>query len=524
MIRSTSPDTPVNRVRNTVFQRCLKSAEKPLGMFRLAVPTGGGKTRSVMGFALKHAVKHGLVRVIVAVPFVSITEQTASVYRGIFEPDHDSPFVVLEHHSAVDSDDSDEDISDDRKQRARLASENWDAPIVVTTTVQLFESIFTNRVSKARKLHNLARSVIVLDEAQGLPVRLIDPILDALRQLCDNYGATVVLSTATQPAFEVLPIFRPANSREIVPSSSQHLAAMNRVTYEWRLDRPLGWSELAVEITGQFQVLCIVNTKKSALDLLADLEDSDALYLSTDLCGRHRKDVIDDVSRRLTGGKTCRLISTQVVEAGVDLDFPVVFRALGPLDSIIQAAGRCNREGRLKAGRLVIFQPEEESLPPGQYTAATRTTRALIAEYGYDVDDPDVTAEYFRRLFGSIPTDREQVQAQREKFDYPEVSARFRMIEDDTNAVVITDYGSITAKEQVARDLRELRTGFGSRRLLMRRLQPFIVNVRSSQLPHLREHGLVSEVIDGVWEWLGNYDRIRGIGGAVGISADSLVV
>ena len=524
LMESASVDGAVNRVRGAVFQHCLEAAEQPPGMFRLAVPTGGGKTRSVMAFALKHALRHGLDRVIVAVPFTSITEQTASVYRSIFEPHHNSSPIVLEHHSAAYSDDSDEGNAGERQQHTRLASENWDAPIIVTTTVQLFESLFSNRVSKARKVHNLARSVIVLDEAQGLPARVIDPILDALRQLCENYSATVVLSTATQPAFEAIPIFRTASFRDIVPWPSECFETLKRVAYEWRLDSPLQWRDLAAEIADARQVLCIMNTKQSAMELLAALDSADALHLSTDLCGRHRKDVIDEVTRRLRAGEPCRLVSTQVVEAGVDLDFPVVFRALGPLDSIIQAAGRCNREGRLDAGRLVVFQPVEESLPRGQYTTATQTTRALVAEHGGDIDDPAVTAEYFRRLFGSIPTDREQVQAQREKFDYPEVATRFRMIEDDTAAVVITDYGSTSAKGQVAHDLEALRSGRGNQRMLMRRLQPYMVNVRSSQMSRIRAQGLVSEVVDGLWEWLGNYDRIRGIGGASGISPDLLVV
>ena len=524
LMGSASLDSTVNRVRSAVFQHCLEAAEQPPGMFRLAVPTGGGKTRSVMAFALKHALRHGLDSVIVAVPFISITEQTASVYRSIFEPHHDSSPVVLEHHSAAYSDDSDEGNADEQQQHTRLASENWDAPIVVTTTVQLFESLFSNRVSKARKVHNLARSVIVLDEAQGLPARVIDPILDALRQLCENYGATVVLSTATQPAFESIPIFRTASSRDIVPRPSEYFQRLKRVAYEWRLDSPLQWGDLAAEIADARQALCIMNTKKSVMDLLAALDSPDALHLSTDLCGRPRKDVIDEVTRRLRADEPCHLVSTQVVEAGVDLDFPVVFRAHGPLDSIIQAAGRCNREGRLDVGRLVVFQPAEESLPRGQYTTATQTTRALVAEHGGDIDDPAVTAEYFRRLFGSIPTDREQVQALREKFDYPEVAARFRMIEDDTDVVVITDYGSTSAKRQVEHDLEALRSGRGNQRMLMRRLQPYIVNVRSSQMSLILGQGLVREVGGGVWEWLGNYDRIRGIGGAAGISADSLVV
>ena len=524
LMESASPDGQVNRVRNTVFEHCLEAAEQPPGMFRLAVPTGGGKTRSVMGFALRHALRHGLDRVIVAVPFISITEQTASVYRDIFESEYNLHTAVLEHHSAAYSDDSEEGDLAECQQQTRLASENWDARIIVTTTVQLFESLFSNRVSKARKIHNLARSVIVLDEAQGIPGRLLEPVLDALRQLCENYGTTVILSTATQPAFESIPIFESVDARDIVPDASRHLDAMQRVRFEWRIDDPVDWSDLAREITTTPQALCIVNTKKSAMDLLAAVDSPDALHLSTDLCGQHRLDVIEEVARRLKSGEPCLLVSTQVIEAGVDLDFPVVFRALGPLDSIIQAAGRCNREGRLDEGRVIVFQPTEESLPPGQYTTATQTARALVSQHGGAVDDPAVTHEYFRRLFESINTDRENIQSTRERLDFPEVAARFRMIDDDTDSVIITEYGSSAKRSLVERDLAALRSGRGNRRAVMRRLQPFIVNVRSSQLARIRHQGLISEVGDGVWEWLGSYDRIRGIGGSAGLSPDSLVV
>ena len=524
LMGSASPDSPVNQVRRAVYQHCLEAAEHPPGMFRLAVPTGGGKTRSVMGFALRHALRHSLDRVIVAVPFISITEQTASVYREMFDSGDNSSLAVLEHHSGAYSDDSDAGDVVECQQRTRLASENWDARIIVTTTVQLFESIFSNRVSKARKMHNLARSVIVLDEAQGLPGRLLEPMLDALRQLCESYGATVVLSTATQPAFESIPVFESADARDIVPDPSQHFDTLKRVEYEWRIEDPTDWSELAVEIANSPQALCVVNTKRSAMDLLAALDSPDALHLSTDLCGHHRRDVIEEIARRLKSGEPCQLVSTQVIEAGVDLDFPVVFRALGPLDSIIQAAGRCNREGRMALGRVIVFQPSEESLPPGQYTTATQTTRALVSEYNGRINDPAVSQEYFRRLFGSIDTDGERVQTVREKLDFPEVAARFRMIDDDTESVVITGYGCEETRNRVKRDLEQLRNGSGNRRSQMRRLQPYIVNVRTSQLARIRAQGLVSEVSDGVWEWLGTYDRIRGVGGTSGLSPDSLVV
>ena len=383
----------VDRARCEIYRACLAAAEHAPGLFRLAVPTGGGKTRSAMGFALKHALRHGLQRVIVAVPFISITEQTAALYRCIFEDDPGAAPAVLEHHSAADWSESGE--FDPAHQWARLAAENWDAPIVVTTTVQLFESLFSNRTSAARKLHRLARSVTILDEAQALPPHLLEPILDALRELCAHYGATVVLSTATQPAFEAIPAFAGLRARDVVPEPARYFAELRRVTYEWRTDPPLDWPEVADLMHEEDQALAVVNTKRDAMDLLDALSDPDALHLSTSLCGAHRRWVIDEVRRRLAAGEPCRLVSTQVIEAGVDLDFPLVLRALGPLDAIIQAAGRCNREGRLESGRVIAFRPVEDRAPRGAQCSRPRMSHAC--------HDPDFTDRSIQYGFPQSP-------------------------------------------------------------------------------------------------------------------------
>ena len=360
-VRSGSSDATVNEVRSDVYQACLAAAEQRPGIFRLAVPTGGGKTLSGMGFALRHAAIHGLNRVIVAMPFISITQQTASVYREFL-----GGAAVLEHYSSAEVDDHDE--YDSETTWARLATENWDAPIVITTTVQLFDSLFSNRTSSTRKLHNLAKSVIILDEAQALPPTLLAPILDGLRDLSQNYGASVVLSTATQPTFQVIKPFAGVNAYDIVQSSERHFQSLKRVRYDWRTNPPLSWDEVAAAMWKTPQALAIVNTKKDALALLDILNDETALHLSTLLCGRHREAVIAEIRRRLKHGEPCRVVSTQVVEAGVDIDFPMVFRAMGPMDSIIQAAGRCNRNGQLPdKGRVIVFQPDVSTLPSGTY-------------------------------------------------------------------------------------------------------------------------------------------------------------
>ena len=370
-----APDSPVNRVRREVYESCLRAAREPRGIFRLTVPTGGGKTRSAMAFALRHGMEHGLRRIIVAVPFTTITQQTARVYRNIFEDGYpDVGRIVLEHHSAATegggaaSDDDDRFTPEDVWQR--LAAENWDAPVVVTTTVQLFESLFSNRRSKTRKLHNLAGSVIILDEAQALPAGLLSPILDGLRQLAGNYGASVVLSTATQPAFDLIREFKDINAREIVSDYGRHFEMLKRVEYKWRTDERNQWPEVAAWMRKERSVLAVVNTKRHAMELLDALGDTDALHLSTLLCGAHRNDVLDKIRLRLAEGEPCRVVSTQAIEAGVDLDFATVFRAEAPLDAIIQAAGRCNREGRarrLRARRVVVLNPPDDASPSGVY-------------------------------------------------------------------------------------------------------------------------------------------------------------
>jgi CRISPR-associated endonuclease/helicase Cas3 len=387
-----------------------------------------------MAFALKHALVHGLDRVIVAIPYTSIIEQTADVYRNIF-----GETSVLEHHSAVITGHDGCDPLSYQDVWSRLASENWDAPIVVTTTVQLFESLFAHRPSACRKLHNIARSVLVLDEVQTLPPQLLTPILDVLQDLVEHYSVSVVLCTATQPALQDGPYLKGlSNIREIVPDPPRYFAALRRVHYTLpAADERWDWERVAVEMRNTAQCLAIVNTKPDALQLLDALNDSTALHRSTLLCGAHRRDVLHEIRRRLDIGEPCRLIATQVVEAGVDLDFPLVLRAIGPLDRIVQAAGRCNREGRLASGRVVVFWPAEGKVPPGAYRTGTDTAISLLSRPQVDLHDPTLYRTYFELLYQAVETDVKGIQNLRQALDYPEVAQRFRLIEDDTAAVVV---------------------------------------------------------------------------------------
>ena len=498
----------VNQVRSEVYKACVEAAHQPQGFYRLTVPTGGGKTRSSMAFALRHALQHQLDRVVVAIPYTSIIEQTAAVYREMLGCD-----VVLEHHSAVQRDEDPENPSAEELWR-RLSSENWDVPVVVTTTVQLFESVFARQTSRCRKLHNIARSVLILDEVQMLPTRLLEPILDALRQLVAHYGVTVVLCTATQPALDDSPYLEGLpDVREIVPNPARLFAELRRVRYEWPQDgRKMSWQQVASEMRASDQGLAVVNTKADAIALLDALDDPQALHLSTLMCGAHRRDTLERVKKRLSSGASCRLVSAQVVEAGVDLDFPFVLRALGPLDRIVQAAGRCNREGGLPGlGRVLVFEPERGRLPTGSYRTGAHIAALRLLVPGFEFDNPQEYEKFFRLLYESVELDAESIQELRQGFNYAEVSRRFRMVEDDTLPVVVRPPGN-RYREEVNDLLAELRRReLGKGRAIIRALQRYFINVRSRFLSACQRDGLVGEVIPGIWEWLGRYDSVRGL-------------
>ena len=511
----------VNEIRSEIYQACLDAAPNPTGVFRLTVPTGGGKTLSAMGFALRHATAHGMKQVIVATPFTSITQQTASVYREYLERNEEDSSLVLEHHSMAEPEEQDDYEGGSIWQK--LAAENWDAPVVVTTTVQLFQSLFSNRTSATRKLHRLAESVIILDEAQTLPPNLLAPILDTLKELTENYGTTVVLSTATQPALQAIKAFADVAPKEIVPNFEKHFQTLKRVNYDWKTESPTSWEEVAETLRGSHQALAVVNTRKDALNLLEALGDDDAFHLSTLLCGIHRQRVIREIRDRLAKGSICRVVSTQVVEAGVDLDFPLVMRAVGPLDSIIQAAGRCNRSGLLESGRVVIFSPLDSRPPPGHYTTATQQTMSLLSAGPLDLDDQDTITTYFQRVFSISDDDARQIQNVRRELNYPEVANRFRMVEDDTVDVIVPNYGEPEERRMVEATLDKLRNGTPEARFLLRRVRPWTLQVYRSQVASNERSGLMAQVMPGVYEWLGGYDPVTGIGGITELDPDRLI-
>lgn len=362
----------LNRNRDLVLQACREAAELDPGLFTLTVPTGGGKTLSSLAFALKHAIKHGMDRVIYVIPYTSIIEQNAEEFRKAFGKGKadDMSKAVVEHHSNFEEEDKNHRYDgDDEPSPHDLACENWDAPIVVTTNVQFFESLFASKGSRCRKVHNIANSVVILDEAQMLPVNLLRPCIEAIRELSARYHSTVVLCTATQPALNKRDDFKFGleGAREIVGDKAAVEKLYNdlkRVEVEFigkKTD-----DELVELLRCEKQALCIVNTKGHARKLYEILNETDIdkeslFHLSTNLCPAHRSKVFNDQIRpRIDKKQPCRVISTQLVEAGVDIDFPTVYRATAGIDSIAQAAGRCNREGKLKLGKTYVFESEHK--------------------------------------------------------------------------------------------------------------------------------------------------------------------
>lgn len=508
LLRAASSD--VDSVRNEVYGAAMAKAMDPPGLFSLTVPTGGGKTRTALGFALRHALSNDLKRVIVAIPYTSIIEQTAEVYRAILGDE-----AVVEHHSALPSESGENPAADNVRL---LCTDNWDAPLVVTTTVQLFESLFASRSSRCRKLHNITDSVVIIDEVQTLPTGLLAPIVAMLCELMAHYGVSVVLSTATQPALGTASLAGGLpEAVELAPEPPALFRRLRRVRYDLPFrTRKWTWDDVASEMLCVPQALCVVNTKGDAMALLDVLDDPSALHLSTLLCGCHRSAVIREIVRLLRAREPCRVVSTQVVEAGVDLDFPVVLRALGPLDRIVQAAGRCNREGRLRAGRVIIFEPEEGSTPPGSFRTGTDIARNMLADDVDDPGDPAVFPAYFTRLFVGAETDKEGIQRLREGLNFPEVAQRFRVIPDDSVPVIVTNAPSWVFERLGATvDLDGFVAEASSGRLtrhLMRKLQPFLVSIRRRQYQQLCCDGLIAECVpDALGIWQGRYDPVRGL-------------
>ncbi len=478
-------DTRVKALRAGIRDACLARAGDAPGLFSLSVPTGGGKTLASLGFALHHAARHGLKRVIYVIPYTSIIEQTADVFRAVFAGFEPAP--VIEHHSNLDV--------DNETPRSRLAAENWDAPVVVTTNVQFFESLYAAKPSRCRKLHNIAESVVILDEAQLLPAEHLEPILDALRQLIARYRVSLVLSTATQPElgktrrdpFGRVLLKGLGEARELAPDPARLCRELERVAVSLPVsseDRR-DWGDIASELERDEQVLCIVNRRDDAETLWRRLPPA-AIHLSARMCGAHRAEVIAGIRHRLKEGLPTRVVSTQLVEAGVDLDFPVVYRAMTGLDSIAQAAGRCNREGRLpgKGGRVVIFNPPKPS-PSGLLLKAEQAAQRVLAGSPGEPLTPANYGRYFDLLYADVNGhDKEGVMdllgrdAGKGEIQFRTAAQKFTLIPDEgqRSVFVLWDEGAALVERLKAE---------GPHRELMRRLQRYAVTLYDHQWKRL---------------------------------------
>jgi len=485
-VARTAKPTPVNVLRREVLDQCRKKAELPKQFFSLTVPTGGGKTLSSMVFALGHAVRQGLSRVIYAIPFTSIIEQNAKVFQDILGRE-----VVLEHHCNFKAGDEPEEAP--YHLRRGLAAENWDTPIVVTTNVQFFESLFSNKPSRCRKLHNIAGSVIVLDEAQAIPTEYLEPCLAALRELVERYGCSVVLCTATQPALDDKSKLRMALPaiEEIIDRPGGLFEKLTRT--EIQFVGCLSDAELAGRLEAERQVLCIVSTKPQVRTIFERLARKEGVFhLSTNMYPEHRRQVLSEVRQRLKNQQVCRLVSTSLVEAGVDLDFPVVYRAMAGLDSIAQAAGRCNREGKLpnQLGQVYVFETEQMPRLPWlkrciSRAEETRRTLPEAAPLGLEV-----MRRYFELLYDAENPDRKKImkllalQGSDLSFPFAEVAGEFKLIEEDTIGVVVPIESEAEAL------VRELRFAEFPRST-MRKLQSYSVTLRMKEYRELLAAGAV---------------------------------
>jgi CRISPR-associated endonuclease/helicase Cas3 len=461
-------------MRRTVSEECFAAGKKARGAFRLTVPTGGGKTLSGLRFALQHAEHWGLDRVIVVIPYTSILEQTVRRYREVF--DSLDRTVVIEHHSNLDP--------EKETKQHQQACENWDAPIIVTTSVQFFETLYASHKRPCRKLHRIANSVVLLDEVQTFPPGMLDPIRSALRILSEDFGTSVVSMTATQPS-----LTDTRSETEIVPNpAAQYAVIENRIKLHWlsQPEEPILWETL-IDSVRQFDTALIIVHRRGEAETLARSLGEDCWHLSARMCGAHREVVLAKIKENLKRGEPCRVVATQLIEAGVDIDFPVVFRAFAGIETLAQAAGRCNRELSPIPGKFFVFRAPSD--PPALWLKNTLNTALSFWHRGdFNLNDPHLFPRYMAEALQLAVTDDKAVLSREEIQDFPEVADRFKMIED-VGSPVVAPYGD--AWRRVLR-LREE----GPTRAGLRRLQPFTVTLYENELRRLKELGVIEALLE----------------------------
>jgi CRISPR-associated endonuclease/helicase Cas3 len=495
MRKFDNPQDEINKKRTETLKACKEGAELDQGFFTLTIPTGGGKTLASMAFALNHAIKHGLKRIIYVIPFTSIIEQNAAVFKEYLGDEN-----ILEHHSNFDwkkGNKTNADEADDETKEAldklKLASETWDIPIVVTTNVQFFESLYANKSSSCRKLHNIAKSVIIFDEAQMLPREYLDPCMLAVKELVINYGASAVFCTATQPALnQRLP---KVTFTELAPDPQALFDFYKRVQVK-NIGKTAD-ADLLEKIKSHEQALCIVNTRRHAKGLFDQLDMDASYHLSTLMCPTHRKAVLEDIRKRLKAGQPCRVISTQVMEAGIDVDFPVGFRALAGLDSIIQAAGRVNREMKRGVSDVYVFDPETPFIKrtPIFIKQGAAFAESVIRKFDGQVDSKEATEDYFNSLYyvqGKEAFDMKKILSCFDngiEFEFKKAADEFRMIDNNTVSVVIP-------YNEEAKNLIEKARNHPYPFTFARQLQMYTVNIYEKEFEKLQSKGVIETIND----------------------------
>ena len=482
----------VNGRRTEILRNCLEAGKREKGLFRLTVPTGGGKTVDSLAFALRHAVHNNMDRIIYVIPYTSIIEQNAQIFRSILGDEN-----VLESHCNVDYGDSEE------WNPMKLAAENWDKPVVVTTNVQFFESLFGNKSSKCRKLHNIANSVVIFDEVQMLPADYLKPCIAMIEELVSSFGVSAVLCTATQPALQ--PFFQSGISAyELCPRMEEQFAFFKRTTFQ-NLDK-ISEEDLIEKLSGEYQALCIVNTKKKAQALYKALKGQGVFHLSTSMYPKHRKRVLEEVRRCLNNGERCLVLSTSLVEAGVDLDFQSVYRQLAGIDSVIQAAGRCNREGKRspEESNVYVFRFEEQERILGQ-RKQIEAAKTLVSE-GKDISALETIEEYFKFLYHlkSSELDKKNIMAQFKgiKCNFPKVAEDFKMIENDTKTVFIPI-------EEEAQDLLQQLKYQGFTKTSMRKAGQYSVTLYDDVIEKMEAAGMIELVAENINDFYELKDKER---------------
>lgn len=473
----------INGRRTEILKHCIEMGQKEQGLFSMTVPTGGGKTVASLAFALRHAVEHGMKRVIYVIPYTSIIEQNAQVFRDILGENN-----VLEHHSGVDYE------SDEELHPMQLAAENWDVPVVVTTNVQFFESLFSNKSSRCRKLHSIANSVIIFDEAQMLPNDYLKPCVAAMEELVTHYESSVVLCTATQPALQDF-FSKGKPITELCPRVEEQFHFFRRTCIQ-KLGK-ISREDLVERLKKETQALCILNTKQEVQVVYEQLRGEGVYHLSTLMYSVHRKRRLKEIRERMKEGKRCIVISTSLVEAGVDLDFQTVYRQLAGVDSMIQAAGRCNREGRRSSEEsfTYVFQLEEARKVPGQEQQID-TARTILRDYG-DISSLEAIEEYFKCLyhFRGEALDKKQIMRQFEEggFVFAKIAEQFKVIEQATRTILVP-------KEERAKEILEELRRKGATRQLIREAAQYSVNVYENVFQRICDAGMLLSVSEDLKE------------------------